>query len=415
MSARKKNTDAAESTDGVEEILTSEEDFDALALPENKYYSKIASVYSAVRYVLLVILVLFVSVSAIRNSDSITYDNLMFLMKDLGSVAESAGDNFETFSYNPDTTRSYAGFRKNLAVASSTGLTIYSGDGKPIFEGTDKYTDPIIETSDRYLLLYDFGKNGFSLFNSFARIYTETLDYEVFCADISDSGVFAVATRTKEYNSAVLIYTKNCKLKSRFLSEDRVIDVSVNKNGNRACVLAFDSENAAFKTKITILKPGESTPVASLTLSDTFPLSCRYTENGNLTVFCDRALYFYDGDGNLINSFSFSSVPETAELGKKGTVISVSGNAVTTESEITVFDQSGNILYSGKTDGKVVSVSYIDGYVFSLAGNRLTRTNITTSESVFAETSGNGKDMIVYTEKDVMICSGSRAEYYSFG
>ena len=61
MHARKKKTDAVESTDGVEEILTSEEDFDALALPENKYYSKVASVYSAVRYVLLVILVLFVS------------------------------------------------------------------------------------------------------------------------------------------------------------------------------------------------------------------------------------------------------------------------------------------------------------------------------------------------------------------
>ena len=410
---KERETNDAVTDTETEEINVTEEELDAV-LPENPYYAKIATAYSAVRYILLVFLVVFIAAMAIRNSESITYDNLMFLMKDLGSVAEASGTDFDTINYNPDTTRSYSGFRRNLAVASSNGLTIYASDGKPIFEGDARYSAPMIETSSRYLLLYDFGENEFSLYNSFARIYTETLDYEVLCADVSESGMFSVVTRTKEYNSAVLIYTKNCKLKSRFLSEDRVVAVSLDDDGDRACVLAFDALDASFRTKITILRPGDDDAVAQLTLSDAFPLACNYTENGNLTVLCDKALYFYDGDGNLINSFAFGETPEAAKLCANGTVISVSKNAVTTESVLTVLDQSGSVVYDGKCAGKAVSVGLSDSYLFSLAGNVITRTNIKTSETATLETTGSGKDMIVYTDKDVLVCSASKAEYYEF-
>ena len=411
---KRKNEKMLKSTDDVDEIRFSDEELEDAVAETNPYYERVAAVYSAVRYILFVFLVLLIAFSAIRNSDSITYDNLMFLMKDLGSVAEASDGHFESITYNPDTTLSFSGFRKNLAIATSSGLKIYEGDGKLMFEGSDKFSSPLIETSDRYLLVYDFGGKSFALYNSFARIYSEKTDYDITGADISNCGMFAVVSRTKEYNSAVMLYTKNCKLKNRYLSEDRVIDVSINDDGDRVCILSFDAQNASFVTKIKLMKPGENHPLTTLELGDVFPLSCEFTENGNLIVFCNKAMYFYDDDGNLIGSYNISGEPEAARLCKEGAVIATPQNAVTTGSYVTVLNSSGKVMYSGEIEGKTVSVSYHEGYLFSLSGNVLERKDIKTGNSIAREVEGGGKTMIVYSKDDVMICSNSGAEYHDF-
>ncbi|MBQ8208457.1 MAG: hypothetical protein IJZ89_06980 [Clostridia bacterium] len=411
---RRSQSDRPNKSENLNEIRVSDDELEEAAAVSNPYYARVAGIYSAVRYALLIFLIAFLVAAAISSPESISYDNLMFLMKDLGSVAEASGGNFETITYNPDTTLSFAGFRKNLAVATSAGLRIYEGDGSLLFEGKDKFSKPLIETSNRYLLVYDFGGNSYAIYNSFARIYTEKLDYEITGADISDSGMFAVVTKTKEYNSAVLLYTKNCNLKNRYLSEDRVIDVSINDSGSRVCILTFDAENASFITKIKISKPGDDAPITTLELQDIFPLACEFTSDGNLTVFCDKALYFYDSNGNLIGSFTLGGKPEAARLCEEGTVISLPKNAVTTGSNVTVLDSRGNIIYSGEISGKTSIVDYKNGYLFSLSGNILTRTDVKTSENISKEVSGSGKTMVVYSENDIMICSASCAEYYDF-
>ncbi|MEE0969524.1 MAG: DUF5711 family protein [Clostridia bacterium] len=397
-----------------DEINISDDELEEAATAVNPYYSKVASVYSAVRYLLLAVLVLFIAVSAIRNSDGITYDNLMFLMKDLGSVAEASEGNFGKITYNPDTTLSFSGFRNNLAVVTSSGLKIYKGDGSLIFGGEDKFSRPNIETSDRYLLVYDFGGNSFALYNSFARIHKEKFDYDITGADISNSGMFAVVTRTREYNSAVMLYTKNCKLKNRYLSEDRVIDVAINDAGNRLCILSFDAENASYVTRIKIMKPGENSPVTTLELSDIFPLSCNFTSDGNLTVLCDKALYFYDEDGNLLGSYVFGGELLGAELDKKAAVVISSENSLGASGGIAVLGSEGEVIYKNLIYEKVVSSAYCDGYLFTVSGNVLTRVNVKTEAVMSREISGGGKNMVVYSADDVMICSNSSAEYFDF-
>lgn len=397
-----------------DEIKISDDEIADVADVGNPYYDRVARTYSAVRYALLIFLVVFILIAALRSPESISYDNLMFLMKDLGSVHDASNVDFENITYNPDTTLSFSGFRRNLAIATSGGLRIYEGDGSLMFEGKDKFSNPHMENSNRYLLLYDFCGNSFALYNSFARIYTEKTDYEITGADISDSGMFALVTKTKEYNSAVMLYTKNCKLKNRYLSEDRVIDVSINSDGSRICILSFDAENSSFVTKIKISKPGEDKSIVTLSLMDVFPLSCEYTEDGNLTVFCDKALYFYDENGNLLGSYSPSGSIEAAKLTDEGALIALPKNAVTTMSHVVLLDTKGNVVFENDFEGKITLLDYKDGSVFTLAGNILTSTDAHSLVSVCKKTASGGKSMIVYSNNDVMICSGSYAEYFDF-
>lgn len=397
-----------------DEIRISDDEMSEASRAGNPYYDGVARRYSAARYALLIFLVIFMLFAALRNPESISYDNLMFLLKDLGSVHDASNVEFGNVTYNPDTTLSFSGFRRNLAIATSAGLRIYEGDGSLIFEGKDKFSNPHIENSSRYLLLYDFGGNSFALYNSFARIYTEKTDYEITGGDISDSGMFAIVTKTKEYNSAVMLYTKNCKLKNRYLSEDRVIDVSINDDGSRICILTFDAENSSFVTKIKISKPGEDKPITTLSLGDAFPLSCEYTSDGNLTVFCDKALYFYDPDGNLLGSYSPSGDIEAAKLTEEGAIIALPKNAVTTGSTVILLDTKGNVVFTKDFEGKITLLDYKEGKVFTLAGNMLASTDVNSLSTITKKTFSGGKSMVVYSEDDVFVCSGSYAEYFDF-
>lgn len=396
------------------EIKVSDRELYEASAKTNGYYEGVASVYSTVRYVLLIFLVVFLFASAIRNPESISYDNLMFLMKDLRSVGEASVGDFNNISYNPDTSLSFSGFRKNLAVATTAGLKIYDGEGKLLFEGKERFSNPKIEDSDRYLLMYDFAGNSFALYNSFARIYNEKLEYEITGADISDSGMFAIITRTKEYNSAVLLYTKNCKLKNRFLSEDRVIDASINSKGDRIAILSFDAEDSSFVTKVKISRPGEDHVITSLELRDVFPLSCNFTSDGNLSVFCDKGLYFYDENGNLLGNFVPGDTVEAAKLCDDGVVVALSRNAFTTNSSIIMLNSQGGVEYSGVIEGNASLLDYSEGYVFALGGNVLTRIDIENNVIERKQMSGSGRKMIAYSGSDVMVCTLSMAEYCNF-
>lgn len=410
-----KKVNLPKAKDASEEVeLTDEELEDALA-ETNPYYARVSSLYSTVRYLLFLVLIVLLTVTSIKNPDSITYDNLMFLFKDFASVAETGLGDFDSFTYNPDANLTLSPFRKNMAMASSSGLKILSGGGRVIFEDKSKFSAPHIEASDRYLLLYDFEGESFSLYNSFARIYTEKLEYDIVGGDVSSSGMFALVSKTKEYNSAVLLYGKNCKLRNRYLLDERVVDVSINDEGSRICIIAFSAENSAFVTKIMISKPGESKAVAELKLSDVFPLACEFTYDGRLAVFCDKAIYFYDSDGNLIGNYTVSGDIEAVKMTPYGVAMSESKNAVTTESDVTVLGTKGDVVYSGTSDGRVLDIYYGNGYLFVLSDDYVSRTDVKRGDTVKKEIPGGASHMAVYSGEDVMVFMASRAEYYDFG
>ena len=411
---KRKNTDLIGAEDASEEVELSDEELEDALAEINPYYAKVSSLYSTVRYLIFFVLILLVTLTSIRNPDSITYDNFMFLVKDFTSVIETGFGHFESFTYNPNANLSLSAFRNNMAQASSSGLRIYSGSGRLIFEDKTKFGSPHVKVSDRYLLLYDFEGRTFSLYNSFARIYSENLEYDIVGGDVSNSGMFALVSKTKEYNSAVLLYGKNCKLKNRYLLEERVIDVSINDAGDRICIVAFSAENSAFVTKIMISKPGESAALAELKLNDVFPLACEFTHDGRLVVFCDKAIYFYDAKGNLIGNYTVTDEIEAAKITKYGAAISSSKNAVTTESTVTVLGTDGNILYSGSSEGRTLDIFYEDGYLFILSDDYVSRTEVANGKTVKKEIPGGASTMAVYSKDDVMICSSSKAEYYDF-
>ena len=397
------------------EISISDEELRESTAPRNEYYASISALYNAAKYVTLVLLVLFICGSFISNPETVTYDKFMFLVKDITNVFDSTSSVYDDISYTPEVGITLSAYRKNLAVASVGGVDIYNGDGEPTYTGNEKFSNPRIESSDKYMLVYDFGHKRYALYNLFAKIYSENLDGEIVVGDISDSGMYALVTKAKEYNFSASVYTKNCRLKNRILTDDYVLDIDIDSAGKRFAILSTYASDGSYVGKVTFYKVGEGEAVTSVKLNESLPIKCCYLSDGSLAVLCDNGVYYYDEDGGFITSYGFgTSQPILFDMNENGIALVHSTNGSSIGNQVIFVGEDGEIKHESICDGRIVAVRELDGFLFVLTDSAVMRIDIDGDEIKKLGALGMGKQLIVISRYDVMLATDSKSEYYDF-
>lgn len=84
---------------------------------------------------------------------------------------------------------------------------------------------------------------------------------EIITAGISDSGVYAVVTRSDKYASVVTVYDKrNKRIYEWSSATDTVNNVAVSPNGQKNRSLAFSAASGKFTSKISVLEFDSASP-----------------------------------------------------------------------------------------------------------------------------------------------------------
>lgn len=382
--------------------------------PQNAYYARVSRAYRAAKYVAVLLLVLVLLAGMFTGADSITYANFVYLLRDFDTVLNaSGGEAAVSVRYGRAEERAYLLYRDNLVLVGQSGLNIYNTGGKLTLEEDHGLETPCAVSSDRYLMLYDLGGKTYSLYNSLTRIHTETLGYPISGGAISDSGLYAVVTKTREYTSAVLLYGKNAKLKNRYLKDKYVLDVAISNDGERVAILSVESVDGAYRTEFQLCRPGADEAVATLTLSGVFPLSVGFFDDNTAILLCDDALRFYRADGELISSFAFSDVsPARFVCGGRYAALAFAADAAGQESRVMLFDAAGSPYFAHTVAGKAQDVALYEDTVYLLTDRSLLRLTQSTVEA--AAYAGGGKAVLADHE-GVLLCTASAAYRYTSG
>ena len=122
----------------------------------NEYYENISAGLGIMQVVLYLSLFAFVVLSFLSNTNLITYQNFYHFFQDLNASAERV-DIFthDSVSYSTDEEQSFTLYRKGLAVAGNTGVTIFSATGRQLVSHGIQYNDPVAVGSGKYLLVYE--------------------------------------------------------------------------------------------------------------------------------------------------------------------------------------------------------------------------------------------------------------------
>ncbi|MBO5937989.1 MAG: hypothetical protein J6Q82_00625 [Clostridia bacterium] len=390
------------------------EDFDGAG---DLYYAGVSAVYKVAQRALWLLFILFMLLSIVFNHSQITYDNFYYLIKDFSGAADYDGSYYETLSYESDHRQNFTLYRGGLASVSPSKISVFTATGRRTLNATTSFSSPFMESSGKYILVYDTSGTTFSIYNSFARVFTKTVEYPVMNASLGEDGSFAIVTRTAAKQSVIQVYNKNFKMKKMLELETGyyAFDIVLNTENNTLSVLSYDAGNGTGRTTLSLRDLDTLEEIEAVRFDGEFPIACGTLDNQSVVLLTDRYIRIFDrtlsekessGDYSVGNITGYS-------LTSEGVAVSAT---LSSQTMIYAFDKDGNRLYNDTVDFNVSDVGVYGSYIFLQTENGVKRLNSNAKKEedrIQSLASGTGK-MLIYNQKTVLVCGESKAEYLIF-
>ena len=342
----------------------------------NRYYAAAAKNFRHAKHASILLLIAFLVFSIAFNRNEITIDNLQYLMKFISFTNTETSISATKINYSSADKIRLSLFLGDLCYLSESGYALYDSRGNTIMTDSIKYTFPILDASAKFALCYDLGGTSYSIYNTFAKLHTETLGYAITDGDISDAGAYVISTSTREYRTAVQLYDSDFKLISRVLREDYLCDVKYKADGSEVAIMTVGSQNGSFVSTIELVVPGKDSVRKSIGI-DGYGYSLFYTESG-FAVITDGGISFYDPDLNLIKAYAMTSSLVMSDCSDKYLTCVYTAGIIGNSYDVVIYDSTGRIVCEVGLNGKLAAVSHDESgeYVFILAGNNVNRINL---------------------------------------
>lgn len=381
---------------------------------ENPYYLAISRKYKYAKLLTVALLVFYILFMIAAERDDITIENLRYMFKYIDLSPDGGETALTGLLYDSDSELTLALYRGDVVTATSKAVTIYDAGGNSVMTDEESYENPVIRSSEKYLMVYDLGGDHFSIYNSFTQLYTESFDFPISCADISDSSAFAVATRTPEYKTEVLFYDRNYKVVNRISKDKYAASLDLNSDGTELLLASFHVENGDFYTEIMRLKAAETEPSLLFTIDDTLPLEIAYTSDGGFNLLCDKGVYFYDANGTQRGELIFSGLPADVYLGADYTVAVFNQNLVGYNNLVLVTDCSGKTVYRTDLKGQLVDIDVSGEDVFILLDGSVTKIELTGGHEQTESVEKNTLQVLAIGDGNAVICYSNKAAVLFF-
>ncbi len=341
----------------------------------SEYYLAASKRYRFAKFLSFVLLVAFLAVNLLFFRDNITYNNLMYLLRDLDSGAAEITTEFASITYNEESGAVFDIFKGKLAYASSEGFRLYNSTGARELDQSRYMQTPAIAKSNKYSIVYDVGGHAYSIFTTMACVFEGTAEDVLEDVCVSDNGSFATLTRSNEAKYLVSVYKENLKLQTKYYKDKYVVDITMDEKGKNLAIVSADVSVSGISSEIMLSKTGTE-ETASVTIEDAMPLAAQYMENGSLLVLCDTKLVkVADGKTDSEYNFGAGDIKEF-RFGEDSVAVVLSDNAVSSENKVFLFDSDGALLLSGEVSGKVSRVCSDKSAVYVLTDSSIVRLTV---------------------------------------
>jgi len=274
---------------------------------QNEYFENISANLGIFQVVLYLSLFAFVILSFAKNTNLITYQNFYHFFKDLNASMQTVDASApESVTYPTDDRQSITLFRQGVAIAGNHNVTIFTATGRQTVSQITSFASPVAVASDKYLLIYDFEGKKYALYNSYTQVFAGESEYPILGATISDSGMYALITQSKDYSSVVSLYSNHFSLLGRYSKSGFVMDVSIHEKGSFLAILSSRPQNGFWTTELELFKPGEKTAHAKTVLGSGIGLACSFTAPDTVAVLSDDTVFHVKDTGKIVSEQTLS-------------------------------------------------------------------------------------------------------------
>jgi len=281
--------------------LSSDSDERATVDPEAK---KISERYGLAYSILWIVLIVFVVSYFAFFSDSITTGSMQYVFRDMLGHG-GGGQTVSGYGFSVNDNAVFTEFSGVPVIAGQDRVVIFAPDGSHQYSDESPYDTPSVESSEKYLLIYDENGNTVGIYDAFGLRYIENSGGRVIDASVSDNGTFAVARKGAEYNSEISIYTPNFEILNLIKKNNRVASLDMESDGSEVMVLSYNVSPAGeVESELMLLEVRSDAPRKLLTFNEGMPLECKYLDNGRIILLFDGMIMLLDSDGNELTSIA---------------------------------------------------------------------------------------------------------------
>ena len=270
----------------------------------------------------------------------------------------------------------------------------------------------------KYLLVYDLGGLQYSLYNSYAQIFTGTCEYPISGAAVSDSGMYAINSSSETYTSVVSLYEDDFSPVNKYNKTGYVMGVAINSKGTQLAVLTSTPKNGKFSTELMLCRPGEGEADVREDLGDTVGWSCAFISDDCLAVLCEDGLVHFSAKGEKISGYSFDqSAPVAVDFCRDGVAICMPSSEKDEKSEknvIIVFDKNGKMVYNEGITGQPQQIARSGSSLYWVTKDGVSRLNLKNGDVAFSACGVSQKKLLASSETEALLCSPQKAEYITF-
>lgn len=260
-----------------------------------------------------------------------------------------------------------------LAVLTASSVSVLNpSDAEVEFTAVHGYSNPVLRTSDSYLVTYDQGADKLRLDYFGEHLYELTSKTSLLCADVADNGNVAYAAVSQEKRSDIYVLTKTQTEKLKYSTAyGFVTNIAISENGQTIAFVAMNSKDARLLSKLYVMQVGSDVPAAELDISGSTVLDLAF-KGKNLYVTGNDFLSVVHGD-------SMEPVLEQGKMQAVAVDYTPSGELVlaynaynnSTEHTIVRVAGSGKIKSSVQVQGGIKDLSASSGEVSVLFSDRI--------------------------------------------
>lgn len=342
----------------------------------NEQYLKKASVFRYLRYGMLILLVAFLLGMLNLFKEEITIENFRYLMRNVDFELRTELGEAGNISYDSNPLNTFAVYKGSLAQLSDRQIAIYDASGRSSYTGSLNYTSPALTSSEKYLLAYDRTGGSYSLYTGFSQVHAASTGYPIADVDLSDSGVFVIASRSKEYFGVVEVYNSSFQLMNKIQKNKYIASVDLANDGKTLLIASYFVGSTGICTELMVLAIDSDTPSLLMTVEGTMPWEASWVDEDSFVLVCDQGVKFYDESGKQSAEYDIprkNVIEYSVSLQSSRIAILYKEESDTSVYRLCVLDAHGKTVLEHTFHRAVEQITYFEEDLILLSGNTVYR------------------------------------------
>jgi len=174
-------------------------------LQENPQYTGIAKKIEWGKSILIVLLILGVVGAFIMNIGNLSVSKFNNFIKTVNIFGVEAAGKPEFF-IDLDDSSTVCYYKNSIVAIRRNMLDIYNLNGRLLDQSPLNYSNPVLKTSERYIISYDLGTNKMEVFDYIlSQVYKYKGERPIYSASVTNKGNIVYITSERKYKSEVYV------------------------------------------------------------------------------------------------------------------------------------------------------------------------------------------------------------------